>query len=63
MTGRELIKWIQDNNAEDFNVCAPGERDIDFWAATPHLWRLIPFDDRKTYYRSEKGSPNSILIF
>ena len=63
MTGRELIKWIQDNKAEDFNICVPWEREMDYLAATPHLWRLIPLVDRKFRYRSEKGTPNAILIY
>lgn len=65
MTGRELIKWIQDNNAEDFSVYAGGEADGRFWEPNVRLVHIDPDDKSVMHeglYFGSDGTDNAISI-
>ena len=65
MTGRELIKWIQDNKAEDFNVYAGGETGGTVWEPNVRLVHIDPSRKsviREGLYFESDGTDNAISI-
>ncbi len=64
MTGRELIQWIQEHNAEDFNVYAGGETG-GFWEPDVRLVCIDPSKKSVVYeglYFESDGTNNAISI-
>lgn len=64
MKAKELIKWIQDNGLEEYNVYVGGETSDSCWTPNPSLKCVL--QSSKIYegmhYIEDSGTDNAIVF-
>lgn len=64
MKAKELIKWIQDNGLEEYNVYASGETPDYCWTPNPRLKCVLHSSEiyEGMHFIEQSGNENAIIF-